>query len=602
MDLNFTMIDNHASGFMTKRDRSQLPPGAMRSGSQNITITDGDRIGVRRGSLLFGAANSAITPIRNAFTHRRRDGVEVQVRTYSTLVEYFHPDTDAWETLKTGFTTGLQFGFADYDRSADATAHLRFGNAVESDQRWNGQFTQLDGALSGGEATITVDSTTGFTTTGSLIIGTTSVTYTGKTATTFTGASGTPAASDDAAVAQLPTEDGTNPKGNIYKAFQNRLAIANVTDANNAVFISAVDNDLDFAFSTPRVDGQGAILNVAEGAGTITGMATRATQLFVGKETGWHIIEFRTFSDDNTDFPFLQPVSADARNPFLGPENPKSVIVWLEDIYFAAKNGGIKRANRLAEVQDPLELSDPIRPTVDAAVFNDSAAIVFDNKAYISAKQSDTSTHNDIVFVFNFEKGTWESPIKGWNVSAWNIADAKLFGHSSINPESFQFLIDRTADVRVTGTEETPIKALFISGDQNFGSRPIRKEFDAWYVEGFISANTTLTCRINYEYDGNKGTRTATILGTDGGIILDPVSTAELGMEELALEELAFTETTLLPKFRLYLTTTSTPFYEISFEFESDGIDQEWEVLAWGVNARVKNQIDISLKRQLITS
>ena len=42
--------------------------------------------------------------------------------------------------------------------------------------------------------TITVDTTAGFPSSGTLKIGTTEVTYTGLTSTTFTGCSGTPAA------------------------------------------------------------------------------------------------------------------------------------------------------------------------------------------------------------------------------------------------------------------------------------------------------------------------------------------------------------------------------------------------------------------------
>ena len=49
------------------------------------------------------------------------------------------------------------------------------------------QSTQLNGALAKTVTTITVDSTTGFPTTGTIVIGTEQMTYTGVTATTFTG-------------------------------------------------------------------------------------------------------------------------------------------------------------------------------------------------------------------------------------------------------------------------------------------------------------------------------------------------------------------------------------------------------------------------------
>ena len=61
--------------------------------------------------------------------------------------------------------------------------------------------TQLNGAVAASDATITVDSTAGFPSSGIIGIDTDKITYTGKTGTTFTGCSGVSSAhSDNAAV------------------------------------------------------------------------------------------------------------------------------------------------------------------------------------------------------------------------------------------------------------------------------------------------------------------------------------------------------------------------------------------------------------------
>jgi len=63
--------------------------------------------------------------------------------------------------------------------------------------------TQLDGALSGGETTVTVDDTTDFLSAGTAVIeGSDEFTYTGKTGTTFTGCAGVLAHPNNAAVTQ----------------------------------------------------------------------------------------------------------------------------------------------------------------------------------------------------------------------------------------------------------------------------------------------------------------------------------------------------------------------------------------------------------------
>ena len=66
--------------------------------------------------------------------------------------------------------------------------------------------TLLNGAITNSDTTLTVDTTTGFPTSGTLLIGTEEMTYTGKTSTTFTGitrntnSAGAAAALDDATV------------------------------------------------------------------------------------------------------------------------------------------------------------------------------------------------------------------------------------------------------------------------------------------------------------------------------------------------------------------------------------------------------------------
>ena len=104
---------------------------------------------------------------------------------------------------------------------------------------WNGGHTNLTAPLTGGEATINVDSTASFTSpTMSLRIDGNVVTYSGMTATSFTGCVGTPAASSGAAVSQNVETDAGGPKGNIYMSANNRLFIAGITDNPQLVMFS----------------------------------------------------------------------------------------------------------------------------------------------------------------------------------------------------------------------------------------------------------------------------------------------------------------------------------------------------------------------------
>ena len=107
--------------------------------------------------------------------------------------------------------------------------------------------TALNGAINASVTTITVDSTTGFSTTGTILIGTEEITYTGLTSTTFTGctrgANSTTAAShlDDASVYQMWTEiDSGRTSAEKYNFFRYNLAgtdyIIWADGANNATY------------------------------------------------------------------------------------------------------------------------------------------------------------------------------------------------------------------------------------------------------------------------------------------------------------------------------------------------------------------------------
>jgi hypothetical protein len=87
--------------------------------------------------------------------------------------------------------------------------------------------TLLDGSLNSSATTITVDSTTGFSSTGTLYIESEQITYTGTSSTTFTGctrgANSTTAAShsDDVRVAQF--DSGATPRHVVRTADNNFL-------------------------------------------------------------------------------------------------------------------------------------------------------------------------------------------------------------------------------------------------------------------------------------------------------------------------------------------------------------------------------------------
>jgi len=103
----------------------------------------------------------------------------------------------------TGAGTAITSGYIRYQFGGDgAAATLRSARSVSL--VFGGAYTRLNGALSGGETTITVLSTEGFATAGNLGIETdVDITYTGKTSTTFTGCANAGAHSNSKPVTQI---------------------------------------------------------------------------------------------------------------------------------------------------------------------------------------------------------------------------------------------------------------------------------------------------------------------------------------------------------------------------------------------------------------
>jgi hypothetical protein len=665
-DFQDRLINDFSPGFQTKRSASDLDIGAAQSG-QNVIISDGDKIAPTDGWELFGAADTSGNGITSAFGFNLSTGLEIPLRASDTIMEYYNEGTAAWETLSSGYTTGKRFGFSQFYSSATFRDAVYFGNGTEYFAEWHGAYSQLDGALSGGETEVVVDSvltdrvhytstssatttttltispadwvadqwdtvfyvriTSGassgkislisatttteitftaisglsgtptfeirqarFTDTGTMNIGTDTFAYTSLDQDNrFAGCTSVDAASDDAATNQAVTTYAGNPIGNIFFTRNERLFIANDTEA--VLNVSATSDATDFTFGAPRAAGEGDVGLIPEGGGAIKGLGMNEDKLIVLKR---NLLKEVTYSQDASDLIQLDTL---IEATGVGTEAPKSVFSVDNELYYASPEGGVKAVSRVPTIDfvQALQIADPIRPTVNTADFIDAAGIFFDGRAYISARSDSTRAANNIVFVFNFQKKSWELPLTV-NASAFFIYNDDLYFADSFNTQTYKMNIGEKL-IR-EGATEFPIKATWTSGNINYGAPANRKAFNMYYVEGFIAKNTVLTVTINFEHEGIFRQVSGTIDGSNEDITLTSVSDAGLGVAPLGVVPLSSGGATVsdLNKFRVYLTTSEIPFYEHSITFETDGIGLDWEILRMGPNAIPIKQIDPKIK------
>lgn len=425
-----------------------------------------------------------------------------------------------------------------------------------------------------------------FAASGTIVVDGTDVTYTGfSDEKTFSGCSGTPTAADNAAVTQAPTEYPSAPRGNIMTANNGALYIAQYKSPS--LWRSALFDPTDFTFSATRVAGEGDLIDFVEGGGAINGIGVQEDKVYVLKEDVQKVVSYTT-----EDVAVVETI---LEAPAVGTRSFQSVFKADNYLLHTSPIGGIKQVGRVADLDSTVrsfQLSDPIRPTVNSLNYDDSAAIFFDDKAYIAAKQ-EGSLFNDIVLVYNFLEGAWEVPYIGINARSWFIYKDELYFGSSLNNETFKFDEEASGDSNLTG--DLPITASWTGGNINFGKPAELKHFQMLYVEGIISKDTTLTVKVNFEYNGYESVVQGTISGTDTQYLLSPIGPGGLGTEPLGTEPLGASgteeeEIDEPSRFRVYFTLPEFPFYEASVTFESDGVAQDWGILRYGMNAEMQNQ------------
>jgi hypothetical protein len=189
--------------------------------------------------------------------------------------------------------------------------------------------------------------------------------------------------------------------------------------------------------------------------------------------------------------------------------------------------------------------------------------------------------------MYSLTTKSWEAP-QTIPVSRFYTVNGELYGHSYLSSESYK-LFDGYSDRATDSSSGSPYNVIANFSYQNFGTRTVLKNANKFYVEGYISTNTTLSCVINYEQDGNLTTQTFSILGDDTALVGASDTNNSLGAYPLGSQPggsaVASSLTGLPPKFRVIKTFPRFDFYEAQFSFTISGVDQNFQLLAFGMNA-----------------
>lgn len=149
---------NRFIGLRVYEDPTKAPPGSAKK-MVNQLISDRGGITKRPGVKLLGNFNSASDRCDGFTVFRKTDSVtEIPIKKYGDKVEYYFENYGDWALLKDSYRDPSNVGFVHGFIRSGNDDWIHYGNREEYDTRWNGAVTQLNGALAGGESTITVDS------------------------------------------------------------------------------------------------------------------------------------------------------------------------------------------------------------------------------------------------------------------------------------------------------------------------------------------------------------------------------------------------------------------------------------------------------------
>ena len=356
----------------------------------------------------------------------------------------------------------------------------------------------------------------------------------------------------------------------------------------NAVYVSKLNNAGNFTFSNPRVTGDGIILLLNSPP---KAFIAQEDQMYISAGLAqWYEVTLDTLSTNigsGTVINVVTPVAHRLKTTGLqGAQSQAFTSKNKNDVIFVSFEPIVNTLGRVDNVvltPQTADISFSIVNDMNKYDFTDGCTFFHQNFIFVAIPKS------GVVRIYNMTKDTtsanptnsplhyWEAP---WTIpiSRFSIIDGELYGHSYLVSETYK-LFD---GYNFNGS---PIPALAVFAYNQYGVRPQNKSENEYYIEGYISPNTTLDMTINYELNGFGGQYNGEILGTDSAIVQAPANDNSLGKESLGKNplggDLVVTDDPT-NKFRVIKTFPRTPYYEASPSFGSTGLNDIWSLIAFG--------------------
>ncbi len=592
MAKKFELI-NEFKGYVNKADITNIDPRYLVSPSQNTIINDGEKVSIRGGYELVGAAATALFPVTSSHDWITSNGVERPVRFTNESVEFLYNGN--WEVVMGGFVANSVLNFTEFWDAAGVKDLLLWVDGYTSNiYMWSGAVTTFASATAN---TITKQGATLWAEDRFLLTGVRQVIIDGITYT-YTGGEGTTTLTG---VTPNPTLGGHLPGALATQAVvvtaTTPTTVANTTIAtlNNHVYIGqATTRDVyvskntsytDFTFSSPRLPGEGGLLTL-DSPTVAFGVGDKDMYISAGKNELYQTVFTLSSSLTNESL----TVNRLKTNPGGGVIAQASIGNAKNYLVYVSNEKIIDFIGRVESIDTPQSkpLSDPIK----AEVANYSVTVPPHVK-YHRSKTYIAFPSESKVLIYDHERQLWYPP-QVLPIRRLAIIDGELHGHSNAVGETYK-LFSGTSD------NGNPIDARAYFAYQLYGRRDHKKQFNEWFTEGYISSNTTLNLGIKYDFGGITSIVNKVIPGTGNPNIIFSTS-ADGSFGKFPFGEMPFGSITDSPsnlsKFRIIheITKNALDFYEVQDFYETNSIDAQWEILAHGGNVTLATADNVSIK------
>lgn len=618
MSENFAMAEE-TLGYQTSSDKTNTDKRLLVGGSQNTMIDYQRKVKTRPGYFRLGAANTALTPNRNAWTWNTSTGTDLPQRFYDDELEVYLGTIDtyainAWTRVAQGWSTTEKLRATTW---FDSTENIDLQLMVQGDANlyeWNGAVAVVD-SITG--TTVTKKGTTTFaqnrfyTTRNKTFVCVrtgTEYTYTGgESTTTLTGiADTTGLQAGDILIQKIVTtsnKPAASHTNDIIYSFENQIAIGSYDDEE--VFISQNDDYDDFSFSSPRVAGEGGLLTLTDPTRAIYSLGSLLL-IFAGRSTIFKV-EYDQVAVGTTLSESMKIKKLDV-GVDQGALN-QECIVPIGNILAYLTN---EVALRLIENPDdltginPKTLSNPIKPDFDAEDWDNAFGSWYKNMLIFTAPDSSR------MYILNYMQDADGKLLRFWNppqilpVGPMSIIDSGdgplLHGHSNSVPETYLLFFGQ-ADGQYTDMavgDKLPINAIAAFAYDSFKNRPRLKTFDEYYVEGEITPNTTdLLLDLNYDFAGATQQLERAIDGSDSSILEGTVDFNSLAQQSLGINPLGglLNPPSDTKKFRVIFEIAKEDFHQIQAIFSTNEVDRYWAITAHGPNAELSRRRNTTIRK-----